>query len=31
MSHVQEKEKKNKNGRGNRGLATIQDCRAEGV
>lgn len=30
MSHVQEKGKKNKNGRGNRGLATIQNCGVEG-
>lgn len=32
INHVQEKEKKkNKNGWGNRGLATIQYCGAEGV
>lgn len=30
MSHVQEKGKKNKNGRGNRSLATIQNCGVEG-
>lgn len=30
MSHVQEKEN-NKNGRGNSGLAAIQNCGAEGV